>query len=82
MIIPALRYRTHSAFPIAGGQAIIPGETVIDTTAAVTCLPFMIGVIPPADVTPLDQATYNFLLAAYPLAGLAPNLPPIKPVGS
>jgi hypothetical protein len=81
MIVPPLNYRTHSAFPIAGGSAVIPGETVINTGLA-GGFPFMSGVTPPPDVTPLDQTTHDFLVQAYAYATGAPNFPGIKPVGT
>jgi hypothetical protein len=59
-----MRYRVNSAWPVQGGAAVIPGGTVIDTAIS----PFLVGVVPPPDVTPLDQEAVNMLVLAYQTA--------------
>jgi hypothetical protein len=58
-----MRYRVHSAWPVQGGARVIYANTEIDTS-----LPnwsFLVGVVPPPDVTPLDSECQNCLALEY-----------------
>jgi hypothetical protein len=57
-----MRYRTHRAFPVGG--VMIPGETDIDASTYWGG-GLLIGLVPPPDVTPLDQECANVLASAY-----------------
>src|SRR5262249_41911883 len=63
-----MKYRTNSAWPVHGGAAVIPGG--IEINDAINTL--VAGVIPPPDVTPLDQTTRDALVKAYPWHVIAP----------
>jgi hypothetical protein len=63
-----MRYRVNSAWPVHGGSAIIPGMTEIDDSINT----LLVGVVPPLDCTPLDEATREFLVRTYPGHVIAP----------
>ena len=66
-----MRYRINSAWPAPLGM--VAAGTIIDDALQ----PNFKGVIPPPNVTPLDQETRDWLVRAYVLHQL-PN--PIEPV--
>jgi hypothetical protein len=68
-----MRYVVRSPWPVSGGAAVISGGVVIDDSTH----PFLSGVVPPPDSEPLDQATRDWLVAAYRAHGFV-----IAPVGS
>jgi hypothetical protein len=59
-----MKYKINSSWPVSGGAMMIPAGSVIDTATS----PFLVGVIPPPDVTPLDQEAQNMLVQAYQLS--------------
>jgi len=67
-----MRFRVHHAWPVHGGAVVIPGGTVIDDAT------HLAGVIPPPDVTPLDQATRDWLVKAYPRHQGYPEIKPVE----
>jgi hypothetical protein len=54
-----MRYRVNTKWPVQGGATIIDDAQPDQWSSAVR------GVIPPPDVTPLDQATRDWLVNAY-----------------
>jgi hypothetical protein len=59
-----MRYRVNSPWPVQGGAAVIPTGAVIDTATSA----FLQGVVPPPDVTCLDQECTDVLHRAYVMA--------------
>jgi hypothetical protein len=59
-----MRYVVRSPWPVQGGSMLIPGNTIIDTAVS----SFLVGVVPPPDVTPLDQEARDMLVQAYQMA--------------
>jgi hypothetical protein len=47
------------------GQWYIPQGTIIDTTASDDWSKLAVGLIPPINGQPLDQATYDFMKSQY-----------------
>jgi hypothetical protein len=66
----ALRYRVEREWPTMGGARMIPARTVVDTS--LWEWQFLEGAVPTWEVTPLDQATRDFLLQHYPPERVAP----------
>jgi hypothetical protein len=64
-----MKYRTHRAFPVGG--VMVPGETTIDT--ADPAYAFLIGVVPPPDVSPQDQECRDVLTREYSPQGSGPG---------
>ena len=62
-----MRYRTNSPWPVLGGRMIVPVNAVIDDTRQppVGLGAILTGVIPPSDVTPMDQPTRDWLQRVY-----------------
>jgi hypothetical protein len=60
-----MRYRVNTKWPVQGGAMMIPGGTIIDDAQPDQWSSAVRGVIPPPDVTPLDQATRDWLVNAY-----------------
>jgi hypothetical protein len=64
-----MRYRLSSPWPLAGGSALAPSGTVINTddpNALDTWSRFALGLTPPWNATALDQSTFQFMQDAYP----------------
>ena len=63
-----MRYRVNQQWPINGGSVVIPGGVIIDDQQHGQYSSYLRGrnVIPPPDVTPLDKATRDWLVKAYP----------------
>ena len=55
------RYRIQRQWPVQG--VMVEGGTVVDDASPT--YQFLRGVIPPPDCQPLDQETYDWLVAAY-----------------
>jgi hypothetical protein len=70
-----MHYRVQHKWPVL--SIVIDGGTIIDT--AQPHQNFLQGVIPPPDSTPLDQATRDWLVAAY---SRDEGYPEIAPVGT
>ena len=62
-----MRYRVNQQWPANGGSVVIPGGTIIDDwqDGQYSSLLRGRGVIPPPDVTPLNQETRDWLVKAY-----------------
>jgi hypothetical protein len=60
-----MHYRLTKQWPVR--DAVIPAGTIVDDDQSSNWSSIVLGLVPPPDSIPLDQATRNWLVQAYQL---------------